>query len=182
MVGTRCAGSLILRWSKARNGMRHSASLPSNRVDAATPRPCVWFFHITGTNGIIQHVNALVPILGFAAQPMMEQAALPAPCGISATLGKTILPKGRPALHLDPGAFFWRHEEMQVVRHEQEIADQPCICWIGPKLTKQAHHRLLCTPIAALICADGAPEDRRAIVGWQYTLCGCATTNRNAIP
>ena len=116
------------------------------------------------------HVGDLVQIVAFAAQTVMEQAALPTPFGFAAAFAELIFPIGRPAFHFEKRTPRRRTEEMQVIGHEQVVADPPSRGVILPDVVQQMHHIGLSTPVAAMVGANRTPEEGLAIESGQHAL------------
>ena len=160
--------------------LRCGVSLPADSLNAASPGPCIRRIHQSGSHGILPHVEALVHVVAFAAEAMVKQSSLPAPCQIVAAFRKTILPEGCPAFHIHPGAwaFLRRGEKMQMIRHEEKITDVPCIRWVSPEFLQQRLHLFLGTPVATLLGTNRTPEQGCAIVGGQHPLGGCFSASK----
>ncbi|HEU5396517.1 MAG TPA: hypothetical protein VFV81_05065 [Verrucomicrobiae bacterium] len=129
-------------------------------MDAAGIGPVFRRSHQAGAHGILANVSPLLRIALAVSQPMVKSTRLKCP-GVRMYFGETIFPKAHPAFDSE-SQIPWGAEQMQVVGHQEIIADEPRGRSLLPNLMERSLNRRLSEPSAAFVGADGEKNPIRA--------------------
>jgi hypothetical protein len=111
-------------------------SSPHDLMDPSLIRPIFWLLHQTGAHGIFADVLPFLGVAFLRPQPIMKSAALER-SSIRTGFGQLISPKGDPAFGAElPVA--QNAKQMQMVQHQQIIADQSGRGGVAPEVMQRA--------------------------------------------
>src|ERR1700722_3377668 len=113
-------------------------------------RPVFRFCHQSGAHGIFADILPFLRITFSIAEPMMKSAALKG-SGVGTSFGKLIFPKRNPTFGCEM-QIARRTKKMQMIRHQQIIADQPSRRAVKPEIVQS-------------VLDGNLPEPRRTIFG-----------------
>ena len=129
-------------------------------VYAPVIRPFFWLRHQTCPHRILTDVLPLLCVAFPVPQPMMKPAGLKG-SGSGMGFGKPVLPEAQPAfdgeLQITRSA-----KQVEMVWHEQIIADQPSCGYVFPDLVQSAVDGSLRQPSFTAGGADGEKNPVRA--------------------
>src|SRR5687768_15212685 len=93
----------------------------------------------------------------------MKDIALPAAGTNTQAFRNSVLPIRTPLFHSVPALNGWGAEEVDMIRHYQPAAHQPCAGVDTPNIGEGASRFRIRQPVAAVLCANGAKENGAAI-------------------
>ncbi len=136
---------------------------PMNFMHAPEVRPILRAFHQFGPHRILADVLPLLRITFPIAQKMMKAAGLKS-SRVRMQFGEAVFPETHPTLD---GEFQITRcaEQMQVIGHEQVIADEPCGCRAFPDVVQSALHGCLCQPALTFLRANSKKNPIRSAEG-----------------
>src|SRR5262249_7783659 len=102
-------------------------------VDAALVQPLIGFDDELFAERVLTDVSQLVLILDAGAEAMMEGVTLPAPWLLHMPATEPTFPKLDPLVYAEM-QITRSTKEVNVIRHEEVIADQPGGCFCAPDL------------------------------------------------
>ncbi len=121
-------------------------------MHAAKVRPLLRAFDQSCPNRVESNVVPFFRIRFTASQSMMESSGLKR-TGRGTPLRKTVLPKGDPSFQRDL-QIPWGAKKMEMIRHQQVVADQPCCCIELPDFVECLLNRRIRQPRFTLMCGD----------------------------
>jgi len=131
-----------------------------NLIHAPAIRPILQPRHQSGSHRILANILPLLRVTFAVAQPMMKSAGLKFPC-IGRCFRQPVFPETHPAFE---GEFqiVRRAEQMQMIRHQQIIAHEPCRRRAFPDVVQGALHGSLRQPAFTFIGANGEKNPVRS--------------------
>ena len=132
-------------------------------MHASEVRPVLRAFHQFGPHRILADILPLLRVTFPITQTMMKTACLKS-SRVRMRFGEAVLPETHPTLD---GEFQIARcaEQMQVIGHEQVIADEPCGCRVFPDVVLSALHGCLCQPALTFLRANSKKNPVRSAEG-----------------
>jgi hypothetical protein len=135
-------------------------SAPNQIEHSTLERPVLNAFDQSFANGIFPHINPFLRVILIIAQPMMPAARLKFPFWLGERPREPFLfqrefafPIGNPCFNREM-QISWRAKQMQMVRHQQIIANEPSRC-LRPNLVKKLMCSFIRQPRFTLFGIDG---------------------------
>lgn len=94
--------------------------------------------------------------------------------------GKAVFPKAHPAFDGEL-LITWGAEEMEMIRHEEIITDEPGCGFMFPDLIQSALHGWLSEPAFAVLNIDSEENPIGSLRGNVDAFCGCAATGDSVL-
>jgi hypothetical protein len=114
-------------------------------------RPLFWFLDQAFSDRVLPNIAPLFGIALIAPQPMMENTRLKTTL-LTLDPPKSVFPKASPLLN-SKRQIVCRAEKVQMVRHQNVVADQPRCGFVLPDFMQCSLHARLCQPRESLFGA-----------------------------
>jgi hypothetical protein len=118
-------------------------------------------FYQTGPHWVLLHVEPFLRVTVGAPQAMMKSQRLPDPMLVIVRFTESALPKCDPLLDGEI-QIARRGEQMQMVRHQNVIPDQPYVS-STEGIHEQAVRLFASQPRTSVLCANGDEHNRRLL-------------------
>lgn len=112
-----------------------SSRHPPKIVDSPLVRPVVGIRHQLFPQRILPHIGELLLVFDPVTHSMVKGFPLPCPRTIQMPTAELSLPKLDPLVYVEM-EIVWRAKEMQVIRHEHVITDEPRRRFLRPDFSE----------------------------------------------
>ena len=125
-------------------------------MHAAGIRPILRARRQSTADRILANVLPFLRITFTVAQPMVKATGLKRAC-VWMRFGEAIFPKANPAFYRE-FQIVWRAKQMEVIRHQKVVVDEPCRGDVLPDFMQRVVNRGLRQPLSAFLGTDSEKD------------------------